>query len=133
MNFLYILTIFLLPVMMIGMGFLWRKNGPKQINSLYGYRTTQSMTSRETWDFAHIYAGKIYLRTGIVFFILTLLICIYFWSADDDTAGIVSVIVMTIQLIIFILTIPITESALKKNFDKNGKRKPENHLKNNSK
>ncbi|MBZ3934956.1 SdpI family protein [Methanimicrococcus blatticola] len=115
------------------MGFLWRKNGPKQINSLYGYRTTQSMTSRETWDFAHIYAGKIYLRTGIVFFILTLLICIYFWSADDDTAGIVSVIVMTIQLIIFILTIPITESALKKNFDKNGKRNPENHLKNNSK
>lgn len=127
MNFLYILTIFLLPALMIGMGILWRKSGPKQINSFYGYRSTQSMASREAWDFAHVYAGKIYLLLGIIFFILTLIICVYFWSADDDTAGTVSVVVMTVQLIIFILIIPVTESALKKNFDKRGKRKPEKH------
>ncbi len=126
MNLLYVLTLFLLPVMMIGMGLLWRRSGPKYINSVYGYRTSQSMASRETWDFAHIYAGKICLRMGIVLFLLTLVLCIYFWSADDDTAGIVSVVVMTAQLIIFILIIPVTESALKKNFDKSGKRRTEN-------
>lgn len=125
MNLLYVLTNFLLPVIMIGLGILWRKSGPKQINSIYGYRTSQSMASRDAWDFAHIYAGKIYLRLGIIFFISTLILCICFWSADDDTAGIVSVIVMTVQLIIFILTIPMTESALKKNFNKYGKRKTE--------
>lgn len=125
MNLLYILTLFLLPVLMIGMGILWRGSGPKQINSFYGYRTSQSMASRDAWDFAHVYAGKIYLRAGIVFFISTAVICAYFWFADDDTAGTVSVIVMTIQLILFILTIPVTESALKKNFDKRGKRRTE--------
>lgn len=120
MNLLYFATMILLPLIMISIGLLWRKTGPNKINGIYGYRTARSMSSKESWNFAHKYSGRIYLLLGILLLIPTLILGAYYWSADSDTAGILSVIVMTVHLIFFILVIPITESALKKNFDKNG-------------
>ena len=122
MNFLIISTFFIIPIMMIGMGVLWHKGGPKKINGLYGYRTTRSMASQEAWDFAHIYFGKVSLIIGIIQFILTVLAGIYYWSKDDALIGTATLIVLTIQTFLFILTIPITELKLKKKFDKNGKK-----------
>jgi Predicted integral membrane protein len=114
-------TFFIIPIMMIVFGVLWRKGGPKKINDLYGYRTTRSMASREAWDFAHIYSGKLFLIIGISQLILLVPICVYYWSFDDALVGTVPLIVLTIQMFLFILIIPMTELALKKNFDKNGK------------
>ncbi|MCY6372198.1 SdpI family protein [Clostridium ganghwense] len=39
------------------------KKPPKEINSTFGYRTTMSSKNKDTWNFAHRYAG-------IVWFIL---------------------------------------------------------------
>ncbi|WP_318785405.1 SdpI family protein [Methanimicrococcus hacksteinii] len=108
---------------MIGLGFLWRKNGPKQINGIYGYRTARSTSSPEAWNFAHVYSARLYLILGIVLLIPTLISIRHYWSADADTIAVLSIAVLTVQTIVFVLTIPITESALKKHFDKNGNRK----------
>ncbi|WP_268051132.1 SdpI family protein [Clostridium ganghwense] len=48
---------------MIGFGLLFMKKPPKEINSTFGYRTTMSSKNKDTWNFAHRYAG-------IVWFIL---------------------------------------------------------------
>ena len=121
MNLLYLLTMLLLPTTMIFFGILWRRSGPEKINGLYGYRTKKSMASREAWNFAHVYSAKLFLSAGIIQFILTLIVCVYYWSATDNFIGYLMLAATTVQTLSFIAIIPIVESGLKKNFDKNGK------------
>jgi uncharacterized membrane protein len=55
------------------LGLLMYKNPPKEINHLYGYRTRQSMSSQEKWDFAQVFAGKLMYKGGIFLLHLALL------------------------------------------------------------
>ena len=48
----------LLPFAMIGFGRYFMKKAPKEINSVFGYRTSMSMKNKDTWEFAHKYCGK---------------------------------------------------------------------------
>ena len=48
----------LLPFTMIGFGRYFMKKAPKEINSVFGYRTSMSMKNKDTWEFAHKYCGK---------------------------------------------------------------------------
>ena len=118
--FLLFATVFLLPLVMIFLGLIWRKNGPKTINSVYGYRTKRSMASQEAWNFAHIYSGKIFLSVGLIQLVLTLLLCIYWGGyykpADSDFIGQATIAVLSIQTLVFIVIIPIVEFELKKRF-----------------
>ena len=43
----------LLPFTMIGFGRYFTKKAPKEINSVFGYRTSMSMKNKDTWEFAH--------------------------------------------------------------------------------
>ena len=118
--FLLYATLFLLPLTMIVLGLLWRKSGPKKINHVYGYRTKRAMASQESWDFAHIYSGKIFLSTGLIQLILIILLCVYLGfyhpSADENLIENVTLVVIMIQTLIFIVVIPIVEIKLKKKF-----------------
>ena len=49
----------LLPFTMIGFGRYFMKKAPKEINSVFGYRTSMSMKNKDTWEFAHKYCGKV--------------------------------------------------------------------------
>ena len=46
-------------IILIVVGFILLKYPPKEINSLYGYRTEKSMKSQEAWDFAQIFSSKL--------------------------------------------------------------------------
>ena len=48
----------LLPFTMIGFGRYFMKKAPKEINSVFGYRTSMSMKNKDTWKFAHKYCGN---------------------------------------------------------------------------
>ena len=48
----------LLPFTMIGFGRYFMKKAPKEINSVFGYRTSMSMKNKDTWEFAHKYCGN---------------------------------------------------------------------------
>ena len=56
----------LLPFMMIGFGKYFMKKAPKEINSVFGYRTSMSMKNKDTWEFAHKYCGKVWYVCGMV-------------------------------------------------------------------
>jgi uncharacterized membrane protein len=45
-------------------GFLMYKFPPKDINSLYGYRTSSSMENKEKWNFAQNYSSKEMMKLG---------------------------------------------------------------------
>lgn len=88
---------------------------PKNINMLYGYRTTFSMLNQETWDAANSYWISFLMKMSIFNFIFP----VVGYFAFPKYNVLITVIATTITLLV---TIPFTEMFLKKNFDKNGNR-----------
>ena len=43
----------LIPTVMVLFGRAFLKKAPKEINYVFGYRTSRSMKNRDTWEFAH--------------------------------------------------------------------------------
>ncbi len=104
-----------IPAIMILIGGIWKSNPPKDINSLYGYRTRMSMLNKDTWDFAHRLISKIWLVVGFLMFIFTIIAYILI----EDKAEAV-IIISLVQILIMLLTIIPVEIELKKKFDKKG-------------
>lgn len=115
----------LIPLLMLGLGKSFMKNPPTEVNPGYGYRTTMSSKNRDTWDFAQRYMGKVWHQTGRVLLIPSALPLLFVLGRDVGTVGVVGLIVSGVQLVVMLGSILVTERALKKNFDKNGKRKIE--------
>lgn len=113
----------LIPIMMIWFGRIMWKHTPKDINYIFGYRTTRSMKNEDTWRFAHEYCGRLWWKIGLIMLIPTVLVHIPFYNSNEETLGIVAAIVMTIQIIVLIASIFPTEIALKKTFNDDGTRK----------
>lgn len=120
--FMLIMTL-LSPFMMIGFGRYFMKKAPKEINSVFGYRTSMSMKNKDTWEFAHKYGGNVWYVCGMVMLPITVIIMLLVIGKNEDCVGSVGAIICFVQLIPLIGSILLTEIALGKNFDKNGKRR----------
>ena len=113
----------LIPLTMIGFGKLFLTKSPKNINAVFGYRTTMSMKNRDTWEYAHKYCGRLWFRCGLVLLPLSVIPLLFVLGRSIDTIGIVGGVVSAIQLVPLVGAIFPTEAALKKTFDKNGFRR----------
>lgn len=113
----------LIPILMIILGYMMWKHTPKKINWIMGYRTARSMKNMDTWKFAHDYCGRLWWKIGWITLILSTVIYFPFYHSSENTIGIVSTILCTIQCLILILSIFLTERSLKKTFTKDGVRK----------
>lgn len=102
-------------VMIIGGRMMW-KHSPKSINGIVGYRTHRSMKNMDTWKFAHEYCGKLWWKIGWFVIVLSVLIHIPLYHSDKNTIGIAGGILMTTQCIVLMVSICLTEKALKKHF-----------------
>lgn len=120
--FMFVFDLFV-PLSMIGFGHYFKKTAPKEINSTFGYRTAMSMKNRDTWTFAHSFCGKVWWWGGLILAVITIIGMLFVINGSEDTVGIVGVIICYIQLLVLVGSIFPTEIALKKNFDKDGKRK----------
>ena len=113
----------LVPLTMVGFGKLFMTKSPQNINTVFGYRTTMSMKNKDTWEFAHKYCGKLWLKCGLALLPLSVIPLIFVFHKGTDIIGTVGGIVCTVQLVPLIGSISLTEAALKKTFDKNGIRR----------
>lgn len=113
----------LLPLSMMLLGYLFYYKTPKTINGVYGYRTKMSRKNQQTWEFAHKYCGKIWMLIGTAMLPLSIGCMKRVVDADVDTIGNWSGVLVSVQCVLMILTVPLTERALRKNFTKNGIRK----------
>jgi uncharacterized membrane protein len=111
----------LTPAMMIGFGKFFMKGGPKQINDAFGYRTTRSMKSQETWRFAHQYSSKIWFYSGLALLPISIAAMLFVYGKSVDMTGIAGLIIVIAQMIVMICAIPFTEATLKRNFDDLGR------------
>jgi len=113
----FLVIVAIIPIIMIVVALIWKKNPPKQINSAYGYRTTRSLKSQETWDFAHKYMGKLLLYIGLIQFIPSLIPIIILRNEDNNILGISMIIIIATQIALLWIPIIPTEMALKKRFE----------------
>lgn len=113
----------MIPLSMLGFGNYFLRKAPKEINAVFGYRTTMSMKNRDTWEFAHKYCGRLWVRCGYVLLPLSVLPLLLALGRDVDTVGTVGGFICFLQLVPLIGSILPTERALKRTFDKNGIRR----------
>lgn len=110
----------LIPVIMIALGNLFTKHCPKEINGLWGYRSARSMKNKDTWKFAHAYMGRLYRKLGWILLVPTVLVQLPFYTSDTDTVGIITLIVIGVQVVALLGAIVAIENALKRHFDADG-------------
>lgn len=106
----------IVPLMMIGFGYLWKKHPPQGVNWIYGYRTSMSMKNNETWNFAHKHNAKIWRLAGSIWLVVSIMLMFMFKSYYEEA----SIWINYIGLAIMILSLIPTEIELRKNFDKDG-------------
>lgn len=109
-----------IPFSMIGFGMNMMKGGPADINTLFGYRTVMSMKNKDTWEFAHKYFGRLWVKIGWLILPVSVIPLSFVFKKDLTTVATVGLAVMFIQLIPMLLPIHMTEVALKRTFDENG-------------
>ena len=113
----------LLPVCMSGFGRYFRNKAPGQINMLFGYRTSRSTKNRDTCEFAHHYFGRLWYRLGLIMLPVTVAAMMPVFGKNIDFVGFYGSIVSLVQIVVMLVPIWFTESALKRTFDEDGKRR----------
>lgn len=84
-------------------GGMMYKFPPKEINSLYGYRTRQSMSSQEKWDFAQLYSSKLMILLSSVMTALS--IALSFFYLNPVMALVLSfVLIFAVVILLFYFT-----------------------------
>ena len=81
------------------------------------------MKNMDTWKFAHAYCGRLWWRLGLFVTVPTVLLHIPFYHSDENTIGIVECILLTVQCILLLVSIFLTENTLKKTFNDDGTHK----------
>ena len=113
----------LVPIIMLYFGWRFQKHPPRNINSLYGYRTSRSMKNQQTWDFAHRECGRLWFRLGLILLPVTLVAMAFLWGRSEGEIGMGCIPVMAVQLVVLLGSIFPVERALKRNFDQFGRKR----------
>ena len=107
-----IYIIFLIPIMMIIIGYFMYKHPPKKINHIVGYRTSKSMKNKRNWIKANKMCGILWLKIGIVTFVLSVILFILNSLKILNFTDNLLTIITIIQTLIIILPIPFIEKRL---------------------
>lgn len=113
----------LIPITMIVLGKIMWKRSPQNINAVVGYRTFRSMKNMETWKFAHEFCGRLWWKIGWITLFPSFVISIPFFYASENAIGALCGVLCTVQCTIMIVTVFLTERALKRTFFDNGMRR----------
>ena len=119
--FFMLILVLLMPLFMIGFGWMFMTNPPKDINTSFGYRTKRSMRNQDTWFFAHKHFGKTWFVCGIVLIPASLVLMFLVIGREADVIRTTGFIILGLQLFLMLGAILPTESALKKKFDEFGR------------
>lgn len=115
----------LLPLTMLGLGLMIWLTKPGY-GDAFGYRTTWSLKSKESWERAQGLFGRLCTITYAVLSFLSLiagLVPIIIKTDNEYIAGIISGILSFVQFVSVFVVIGVTDGIVKREFDKDGNRK----------
>lgn len=106
----------LCPLIMVFFGFLFLKHPPKGINAFYGYRTARSMRSRECWDYANRYFGRLILAGGTLCLPVCILLLLLMRDMGETQIAVAGLSAAFFGLIVLLVTVFMTEHRLRRGF-----------------
>ena len=113
----YLLSYLILPVLLIVVGLvMWRF--PPGYGGSVGYRTKRSRSSRQAWDFAQVYWGRLILVMSIPMLAVSVGAGVFqiVKPLSEEAGLLLFCVIMTLQLVPMFVSIGVTESALKRRF-----------------
>lgn len=108
-----IYTIYIVPILIIVIGFLMCKYPPKKPNWFVGYRTRSSMKDKIVWEIANRYCGNIWMKLGSIMLVLSFLIHVLVWVKQIMFYEMFLSIIIICQVVLLVLTIVIVEGKIK--------------------
>lgn len=121
--FFMLAMVLLIPVVMVFFGKYFIKKAPKNINYFFGYRTNLSMKNEETWKFSHEHIGSLWYKWGLIMLPISVLLMVFVIGKAEDTIGMLGAVISVVQIFPILVSIILTEKALKKNFDEKGNKR----------
>ena len=112
------LVTFKIGMMLFIVGLLFIMFPPKNINSFYGYRTTNSTRNLDTWKVANSYSAILMTIEGLILSVIGLLMTFF-----NDNKAIETALGVGLMFSSFIILVVATEKHLNKLFDEDGNRK----------
>ncbi len=112
------LVTFKIGMMLFIVGVLFIMFPPKNINSFYGYRTTNSRRNLDTWKVANSYSAILMAIEGLILAVIGLLTTFF-----NDNKAIETALDIGLMFSSFIILVVATEKHLNKLFDEDGNRK----------
>jgi uncharacterized membrane protein len=112
------LVTFKIGMMLFIVGLLFIMFPPKNINSFYGYRTTNSRRNLDTWKVANSYSAILMAIEGLILAVIGLLTTFF-----NDNKAIETALDIGLMFSSFIILVVATEKHLNKLFDEDGNRK----------
>tara|TARA_B100001059_G_C17591382_1_gene454827 strand:- start:376 stop:738 length:363 start_codon:yes stop_codon:yes gene_type:complete len=97
--------------------FIFSKYQPKKISTIYGYRTTRSMSNNDIWEFANKVSAKYMIIASLATILFQLLGIIFNYTSEDFVLVSYSFLIISLGLSIWK-----TEIEINKFFDKEGNR-----------
>lgn len=111
----------LVPATFLGVGWYYTRHTPGR-NSAFGYKTPLSSKSDLANAFAHQYIGRLWWKIGLASLPVTVITFIVLLALrlDMDTTGWIGGGLVILECVVMLVTIPLTEVALHRNFNKDG-------------
>jgi uncharacterized membrane protein len=103
------LAYWLQSLLLLFVSILFRLYPPKNVNSIYGYRTPSSMKNGDTWKKANDYSSSLFLKLSICLVIIQVVMSLTI-GVNLKTV-VISCVLLTLSMPIIIL---FTENYLKK-------------------
>lgn len=111
-----------IPVIIILIGFLFKKNPPQNMRGMVGYRTKRSRASKDAWDYAQIRSAELFYNLGFKMLIASVILNIIMMVIpairnSEVTFTVVSTIILVLQILVLCSTVYIVEKELKEKFE----------------
>lgn len=111
------------PIFMVIYCNIYRDKAPKDINGSNGYKTTMSRLNRDTWEFANHYYNKLMRVIGWILIAIFFVVMLLTRRKGENTIADYGIILLGVQVVVILVCVIPTETALRKTFDENGRRK----------
>ena len=109
----------ILPIGFIIYGFLYYKFASKKLSNFFGYKTSKTQLSQETWEYGNKRVGEIWMKLGGLYTLIVLLLFLIMPSTREKA----SIIVVILALVVSFVPFSIVEKEIKEKFDEEGKAK----------
>ncbi len=106
-------TVFLIPLLIVVVGFLLFKFPPSKPNWFIGYRTSKSLKDKKTWKEANNYCGKLFLMVGLFELIFSVVLLVLNYLSVNFSETVLSIVII-IQLLPMLVTVVLVEKKISK-------------------